>query len=114
MEPNFIKYVKPAFSPVGLMIDKWDIAYKPGEEITVPVIIINDTYEEWSDTLTLSLLNDRQLLKKLSVVAKVESLGQSKQDFLINIPSEKGEYIMVAELEYNNEPVRSIREFEVK
>jgi hypothetical protein len=114
LEPNFIKYVKPAFSPVGLMIDRWDITYKPGEEITVPVVIINDTYEEWSDTLTLSLLNNRQSLEKLSVVAKVESLGQANQEFLINIPSEKGKYVMVAELKYNNEPVRSVREFEVK
>ncbi len=114
LEPNFIKYVKPAFSPVGLMIDKWDITYKPSEEITVPVIIINDTYEEWSDTLTLSLLNDVQPHEKLSAVMKAESLGQSKQEFHINIPSEKGKYIIVAELKYNNEPVRSVREFEVK
>jgi beta-galactosidase len=114
LEPNFLKYVKPAFSPVGLMIDKWDIAFKPGEEITVPVIVINDTYEEWSDTLTLSLLFDGQAREKISAVAKVESLGQAKHEFIINIPSEGGKYTMVAELKYNNDPVRSIREFEVK
>ena len=55
LEPNFVKYVRPAFSPVGLMIDKWDITYKPGEEIKIPVAIINDTYEDWNGSIKLSL-----------------------------------------------------------
>jgi hypothetical protein len=114
LEPNFVKYVRPAFSPVGLMIDKWDIAYKTGEEIAVPVIIINDTYEDWNGGLKLSLIKGEQILNQLSNDINTEKLGQSKTEFKITIPSEKGKYMLVAELEYNNEPVRSIREFEVK
>jgi hypothetical protein len=114
LEPNFVKYVRPAFSPVGLMIDKWDIAYKTGEEIAVPVIIINDTYEDWNGGLKLSLIKGEQILNQLSNDINTEKLGQSKTEFKITIPSEKGKYVLVAELEYNNEPVRSIREFEIK
>lgn len=114
LEPNFVQYVRPAFSPVGLMIDKWDITYKSGEEVTIPVIIINDTYENWRGTVTISLFQESENLLKESMVLKAEKLGQVKHEFIIHIPSEKGKYMMVAELEYNNEPVRSIREFEVK
>ena len=96
------------------MIDKWDIAYKAGEEIIVPVIIINDTYEDWNGGLKLSLIKGEQILNQLSNDVKIEKLGQSKTEFKISIPSEKGKYMLVAELEYNNEPIRSIREFEVK
>ncbi len=114
LEPNFVKYVRPAFSPVGLMIDKWDIVYKAGKEIIVPVIIINDTYEDWNGGLKLSLIKGEQNLEQLSNDVNIEKLGQSKTEFKISIPSEKGKYMLVAELEYNNEPIRSIREFEVK
>jgi beta-galactosidase len=114
LEPNFVKYVRPAFSPVGLMIDKWDIIYKQGEEIIIPVIIINDTYGDWNDTLTLSLLQDEKAIVEKSTKLNVEKLGQVKYEFSIKIPSEKGKYKMVAELEYMNEPVKSIRDFEVK
>lgn len=114
LEPNFLEYVKPAFSPVGVMIDKWDIAYKPGEEITVPVVIINDNYEEWRGSVTMSLLKEEQILTQKSTALNVEKLGQVKHEFIFDIPAEKGKYIMIAELEYNSEPVRSIREFEVR
>lgn len=114
LEPNFVKYVRPAFSPVGLMIDKWDITYKPGEEITVPVIIINDTYDNWRDSLKLSLVQENQVLFEKSILLRLQKLDQVKSDFIVQIPSQGGNYKLIAELKYAGESVKSIREFNVK
>jgi hypothetical protein len=114
LEPNFVKYVRPAFSPVGLMIDWWEMACKPGEEIKIPVAVINDTYEDWSGDVRLLLMKEGQALGQQTAGFAVEKLGRSQQEFSITVPSERGKYLIVAELEFNNEPVRSIREFEVK
>ena len=114
LEPKFVEYVRPSFSPVGLMIDKWDMVYKSGEEIVVPVLIINDTYEDWNNTLTLSLMQEEKTLMEEYAKLKVEKLGQGKHEFSIKIPAEKGNYKMVAELKFNNESVRSIRDFTIE
>jgi hypothetical protein len=114
LEPYFVKYVRPAFSPVGLMIDKWDITYKAGEEIIIPVAVINDTYEEWNGPITLSLMKNDQLLEQKSGELNIEKLGRAISEYIITAPAEKGNYFVVAELVYNNEPVRSIREFQIK
>jgi len=114
LEPNFVKFVKPAFSPVGLMIDKWEIKYKAGEEITVPVIIINDTYDDYSDTLKITVFRGEELSEKKSTPLNIEKLGQTRHTFEIKLPAEKGSYRMEAELIFKDEPVRSIREFVVE
>ena len=114
LEPNFMKYVRPAFSPIGVMIDKWDITYKSGEEITIPVAVINDTYEDWNGPIKLSLMKNDQLVEQKSTELNVEKLGRAISEFVITAPVDKGNYFIVAELVCNNEPVRSIREFHIK
>jgi beta-galactosidase len=114
LEPNFVKYVRPAFSPVGLMTEWWDITCKPGEVIKIPVAVINDTYEDWNGEVKMSLMKREQVLDQQSSKLTVENLGRAEHEFSMTMPSERGKYSLVAELEYNNEPVRSIREFEVK
>ena len=39
-EPYFYQYVRPAFSPVGLMINFWDEKVIAGTELKIPVNII--------------------------------------------------------------------------
>jgi beta-galactosidase len=114
LEPNFVKYVRPAFSPVGLMIDKWDIIYKSGEEVKIPIAVINDTYENWDGEIKLSLIKGEQILSHQTSKIVLEKLGRAEHEFSMTMPSERENYSLVAELEYNNEPVRSIREFEVR
>jgi beta-galactosidase len=114
LESNFVKFVKPAFSPVGIMIDKWDIAYKAGEEIKVPVIIINDTYDDYSDTLKITVFRNEEPIEEKFVLLSVEKLGQAIDTFEVKLRAEKGSYRMEAELMVEVEPVRSIREFVVE
>jgi len=59
-------------------------------------------------------LQGEQILVKKSTIVNVIELSQAKFDFVINTPSENGKYSMIAELEYDNEPVKSIREFKVQ
>jgi hypothetical protein len=96
------------------MIDKWDMAYKAGEEVTVPVIIINDTYNDFNDTLKLVIIRDEEILEEKSAFINVEKLGLTRQEFTIGLPVEKGNYRMEARLIFKDEPVRSGREFMVE
>ncbi len=44
-EPNFEKYVRDAFAPLGLMLDYWGQDLPAGKEQEIKVTIINDLYE---------------------------------------------------------------------
>ena len=41
-EPEFYRYVRDAFAPVGLMIDAFAEEYPSGPDRQFPVIVIND------------------------------------------------------------------------
>ncbi|MHC4088034.1 MAG: glycoside hydrolase family 2 TIM barrel-domain containing protein [Planctomycetota bacterium] len=112
-EPNFEKYVKDAFSPVGLCINKWDEQFSPGEEIEVPVIVINDLYKDWKGNVHLRILRGDETISKQTKNCTVSSLGQETLSFNVTIPNEQGKYQLTAELITEGVPVRSLRDFNV-
>ena len=112
-EPNFEKYVKDAFSPVGLCINKWDEQFSPGEKVEVPVIVINDLYKDWKGNVVLRILRDGETISEQTKNCTVTSLGQETLSFNVTIPSEQGKYQLVAELITEGMPVRSLRDFNV-
>ncbi len=59
-EPQFVKYVRPSFAPVGLMIDFWEVKTKPGDERDITVYAINDLYEGWKGKLTFKIVNENE------------------------------------------------------
>ncbi|MHC4545001.1 MAG: glycosyl hydrolase 2 galactose-binding domain-containing protein, partial [Planctomycetota bacterium] len=63
-EPDFEKYVKDAFSPVGLCINKWDEKFSPGAEVQVPVIVINDLYKDWMGNVHLRILRGDETISE--------------------------------------------------
>uniref|UniRef100_UPI00321648F2 glycoside hydrolase family 2 protein n=1 Tax=uncultured Draconibacterium sp. TaxID=1573823 RepID=UPI00321648F2 len=113
-EPHFYKYVKPAFNPVGLMIDVWDKKFAPGCSIDVPVHIINDTYEKWSGAVVLSVLEREKIVHKQDILCELDGLGKEVYKEKIMLPPEKGKYKLVAEINYKGEFVKSIRDIEIK
>jgi hypothetical protein len=113
-EPYFYKYVKASFCPVGLMVEFWEKSLKSDQKIVVPVRLINDTYEVFSDSLNLVVWKDQQLISKKSVAFELDGLKKKIVEFSILAPAEKGNYRMEAVIKYKNEPVFSIREFSVK
>lgn len=113
-DPNFVKYVKPAFAPVGLMIESWEKEYKAGQEMQIPVHIINDLYTDWEGDISFAITKDNQVIDSQIVKVKLASLGKASENFKIRIPALAGKYQMEASLMLNNEKVFSIRDVLVK
>lgn len=112
-EPLFVKYVKPAFSPVGLMIDFWEKEIVPGSDSDVEVYAINDLDTSWAGQLALILRKGDKVISIQKQDLSIPSMGRNIVTFSMQIPLEAGEYQMEAEINYRDEPVKSIREFSV-
>jgi len=113
-EPYFLQYVRDAFAPVGLMMDLWDDELPAGAEREIPVIVINDLYENQEISVRLRLTNGDKTIAETSRRCTIDPLGQHTERFPITVPNESGAYQLVAELHREGaEPVRSLRDFEV-
>ena len=54
-DPDFYKYVRDAFAPVGLMLDVWEDEFPAGKTQEFPVIIFNDLEKEWKGDVRFRL-----------------------------------------------------------
>ncbi len=111
-DPYFLKYVKDAFSPLGLMIDWWQESVVGGEEITVPLNIINDTDQVWSGTVQLALrdCDGKELQTVASETITVQPLtGRQRTSLSLAIPREDGIYEMHASIRHGERVVNSYR-----
>ncbi len=113
-EPHFYKYLKPAFSPVVLMVDFWEKNVKAGQQLNIPVYFINDTYENFEDSVRLTILNGNDLVKKQSVFFSLNALQKKIIELPVNIPNTKGKCRLEAEIIYKGESIKSIREFDIE
>lgn len=113
-QPMFKKYAKSAFAPVGIMIEKWDDQFKPGEELTIPVVLFNDLYDDWQGEVTFKLLQEGKIIETKKQNAKVESLKRSTINFDIKIPTLETNYEMIAEFNLDGEAIFSTRIFKVR
>jgi len=112
-EPNFEKYIRPAFAPVGLMIDAWNARYRNNSRLTVPVYITNDTYSGLNDTLKLVLMKDRSTIKELVKVVSVDPLDREISSMDLDLPAVTGKCILTASFNYDGEIITSEREIEL-
>ena len=113
-EPSFYKYVKPAFAPVGLMIDTWEKEYSGGDRISVPVFVINDLEQPFSQEIQLSLIHEGQVVSTYKKAVQVKPYEVLIVSFEVDIPVQAGEYIMKGEYTLNNENVFCLRDIPVK
>jgi len=115
LEPNFERYVRDAFSPVGLMLDFW------AEELTagaapqqVKVYVINDLYDEWRGKAALCVLEGGRPVSQEEQDCTVPPLGRTVLSFTLAAPARAGAYTAAAELRgAAGPPVRSLRDFRV-
>lgn len=112
-EPHFLKYVKPAFSPVGLMVEMWDKVCSPGTDLSVPMHVFNDTDEDWNGTVKLTVSVGDEILQKQEVTVVLKKEEKKIFSQLIKLPQAKGNYQLQAEINYKGETVKSIRDFSV-
>lgn len=111
-EPNFYKYVKPAFAPIGIMIDFWQKSANPDQQITIPTHIVNDTPEKLESSMIMTVLQDNQILVQESVDFTLEPLSKIVLENTLQIPNVSGQLKLVASIVYNEEIISSIREFQ--
>ncbi|HAM11086.1 MAG: hypothetical protein A2X05_03865 [Bacteroidetes bacterium GWE2_41_25] len=113
-EPQFYKYVRDAFAPVGLMIDFWDESVSKGTKKRIPVIIINDLEKEWSGMVSFRLLKDDKAVQEKQLSLLIKGYGRSESGFTMNSVSESGNYTI--EVTLVNTPsgnIKSIRKFRI-
>jgi len=113
-EPNFYKYVKPAFAPVGMMIDTWEKEYSGGDKINVPVFVINDLEQPFNCEIQLSIIQEEQIVSVYKKAVNVKPYEVLIVPFEVDIPGQAGNYLMKAEYTLNNENVFSLRDIPVK
>jgi hypothetical protein len=113
-EPNFEKYVRDAFSPVGLMIDFWDEELTGSTERRFEVLVINDLHITWKGDVRFSIVRGGQTISEQSKSCTVDGLGREVLSFAQPVPEDAGNYQLVAELIKGDSPVvRSLRDFKV-
>tara|TARA_R110002049_G_scaffold308910_2_gene514846 strand:- start:22925 stop:25267 length:2343 start_codon:yes stop_codon:yes gene_type:complete len=114
-EPHFEKYMKPAFSPLGLCIWNWDEKFKAGISKTIPVKVYNDSESAWTGTVKL-LLEKNGISQDLAVqsVSNLDLGEVTTLDFNIKLPSEKGNYKLVSQVTNNaGELINSVRKISI-
>jgi hypothetical protein len=114
LEPEFYRYVRDAFAPVGLMIDAWAETYPVGKPQEFPVVVINDLYDPWQGTVRFRLLNKGTVVQEMTQPCKVTPLGDAKLTFSLDLPEKSGNYqVEAALIKPASEPVRSLRDFSI-
>jgi len=113
-EKNFVKYVKPAFSTVGIFLNKFTNVYLPGEETIIPIYLFNDGNESWNDTVKLSITSNDTAINLTEISCAAKGFERKLLYQKVTMPIEKGEYKLVGEITFKNEIIKSIREFKVE
>ncbi len=115
-EPEFYRYVRDAFSPVGLCVCFWKDKVLPQTQSRIPVILINDLEQPWSGQVVLRLVRARNKLPVIEYKkdAKMDAFGQNTLEFQLDWPESQGACTLEAQLlGSDGHPIRSVREIEV-
>jgi beta-galactosidase len=113
-EPEFYRYVRDAFAPVGLMIDAWAEDYAPGKKQEFPVVVVNDLNEPWKGDVRFRILRNGKVVSGQELPAEVAGFGTARLVFTATIPEQPGNYQAEAILPKTPAgPVRSLRDFAV-
>jgi hypothetical protein len=114
-EPEFERYVRDAFNPVGIMLDFWADEVDPMlADTTVRVVVINDLEQEWRGRVRLRIVQANRTVAHLDKRCRVEGFGSETLNFTMDWPVAPGEYSLVAELDGRGPTVRSLRDFRVR
>ena len=115
-EPEFERYLRDAFAPVGLMLDFWTEKNTAGGTAAIPVRLVNDLDQSWYGPVTLRLFRRDSPTAAVSKDqgASLEAFGQATLPFTIVWPDAPGLYTLTAELlGAGGKLVRSVREIEI-
>ena len=121
-DPYFESYVRDAFAPVGLCIHHYDAQYDAGTTRTFSVVVSNDTDRLWAGTIKLMVVaggpavskkSARVIVPPVSAQCSAEPGQQVRCEVAISLPSQQGDYSLVAEYGEGDDNVQSVRDFVV-
>ena len=114
-EPEFYRYVRDAFAPVGLMVDFARERIRLNSKPTiVPVVVINDLNQPWQGPVMLRLKCGSRIQAEMRQACRVEPLGRTILNFEVQWPKQTGACTLEAELTgVEGTPVRSLRDTEI-
>ncbi|MHC4435788.1 MAG: glycoside hydrolase family 2 TIM barrel-domain containing protein [Planctomycetota bacterium] len=113
-EPNFERYVRDAFSPVGLMIDFWAEQLDAGSQQKFEIVLINDLPVLFEGSVRLAIEQDRKTIAEKITNCQINGLDRGVMAFEMGIPNEEGHYQLIAELTGSDgTKVSSLRDFKV-
>ncbi|MEI7732299.1 MAG: glycoside hydrolase family 2 TIM barrel-domain containing protein [Verrucomicrobiota bacterium] len=113
-EPNFVKYVRDAFNPVGIMLDFWAETIPPETEREVRVYVTNDEPKEWQGEVRLKFSNSDKTTVLATQPVTVAALDRNIVVFTVTLPIAPGAYSLAADLvTKNSRTITSRRDFKV-
>jgi beta-galactosidase len=111
LEPDFHRYVRDAFAPVGVMVDFWADSVRPDTPVIVPVRVVNDLYAGWSGPVVLRVMKGDSVLSEQSRELDVPALGDGGVEFSVRILAGSGRFRLVAEIRgAGEELIQSLRD----
>ena len=114
-EPEFHRYLRDAFAPVGIMLDFWRESASPGEKIALQARVINDLDQPWGGAVRLRLLKQNACLSEQAKPLAVAALGDGQTGFEVVMPAASGDYVLEAGLiREGDAPVCSRRDVAVR
>jgi len=119
--PQLAEAFKHCYNPVGICIFDWTSKRDTGENVQLPVVLVNDTYETWQGSVKVSLQKEGKEIDSQAVPAQVGATGKSLLQFSFALPKvDTGDYAFLAELitagEEGEEPadiIQSRRRFQL-
>jgi beta-galactosidase len=111
---NFLKYVKPAFSKVAIMVNVWEKEYKIGQKLDVPIYVINDDSKTWKGNLKIALFSNETEIKEWNMSSEVQKNTVKVENIIIELPNKIGKFQLRVSLNFNSEEVTSYRNLNVQ
>lgn len=113
-EPNFERYVRDAFAPIGVMIDYWGQDLTAGTEQEFKVVVVNDSQDNEEGSVRLELLWNQRATAVQTQMFTLGALGRREMSFKLALPAEPGQYTLKAVLVAGlQDPVQSVRDVTV-
>lgn len=112
-ESNFEKFVRPAFSPLGLMLEVWDHSLSASTTYDRKIYLINDLEEAWTGKLKIYFESTGDKTEYQNFDLAAEGFKSSIHTCSFSTPTEPGNYDLVAEIEYQGELIRSVRRLNI-
>jgi hypothetical protein len=113
-EPTFERYVRDAFSPVGLMLDFWAETVPEQSKQLVKIYVINDLEMDWKGEVRLHLMKGDECLSSHAAGCRVPGYGREIVTLPVSLSAAPGPYTLVAELAGPaGQAARSLRDFQI-